>query len=152
MNAKSRRQELIKTLLRTEVITDQEALRKALHMRGVKATQATLSRDFADLGVRRILTPSGKSRYVVPAAVPQEELPSTKQEQASSKVVGIEFSGRFLIIKTRPAGALLLAQEIDAQNLPLIAGTIAGYDTILIIPREECQKEDLLFMLQPLLK
>lgn len=153
MNSKLQRQELIRTLLRTELIVDQDALRKALQARGVKVTQATLSRDFADLGVKRVVTPSGKPRYMIPVvSVEEESNASVRRQKNVSVVVGVEFSGRFLILKTRPACALRLAQEIDAQEIPLIAGTIAGYDTILIIPRENCEREDLMFILQPLLK
>lgn len=153
MNAKLQRQELVKTLLRTEFISDQDGLRKALQKRGVKATQATLSRDFAELGVKRVITPSGKGRYVIPVeTICQEELTSTHVSKGVSLVTGIEFAGRFLVVKTRPACALQLAQAIDVADIPLIAGTIAGYDTILVIPRENCQREDLMFMLQPLLK
>lgn len=152
MNAKTKRQELVANLLRTEAISDQACLRKALQVRGIKVTQATLSRDFAELGVKRVVTPSGRFRYVIPVVAPMEEEAKRSKSQHESRVIGVEFSGRLLLLKTRPACALSLAQEIDHQNIPIIAGTIAGYDTILVIPREGSQREDLLHILQPLLQ
>lgn len=152
MGAKQQRQELISTLLRTEVISDQEGLRKALHARGMKSTQATLSRDFAELGVRRINTPSGKPRYVIPMDVSPKKEETHPKEHVPGRVTEVEFSGRFLVLKTAPACALSLAMEIDRQNSPLIAGTIAGHDTILVIPRDGCEREDLMHVLQNLLK
>src|SRR3954463_12520445 len=48
---KSRRQSAILELVDVEAITSQEQLRERLRLRGIEATQATLSRDIRDLGL-----------------------------------------------------------------------------------------------------
>ena len=48
---KSRRQAAILELVEGEAITSQEQLRERLRIRGIEATQATLSRDIRDLGL-----------------------------------------------------------------------------------------------------
>ena len=48
----------------------------------------------------------------------------------------MEFSGQLAVLKTRSGYAGGIAAEIDSRATEAILGTIAGDDTILIIPRE----------------
>ena len=56
----------------------------------------------------------------------------------------IEFSGNLAVIKTRPGYAMGIASDIDTNAPQEILGTIAGDDTILIIPREGFSRESVL--------
>ena len=53
----------------------------------------------------------------------------------------IEFSGNLAVIKTRPGYAMGIASDIDTHASHEILGTIAGDDTILIIPREGISRD-----------
>ena len=64
MSAKLKRQILIKEILNNRSINSQEVLGKILKSEGINVTQATLSRDFAELGVVRSFTDNGV-RYQV---------------------------------------------------------------------------------------
>ena len=151
MMSKTNRQSLLTTLLRAGLYSDQQSLCDALRARGCKVTQATLSRDLEDLGVRKVRKPNGKDCYVLPMKLENDVLVEEQTQQTSRKALSLEFSGRMGLIKTRPALAQALAMEIDAQNSEIILGTIAGYDTVLVIPRDGYDKEALAHYLQAFL-
>lgn len=151
MMSKANRQSLLATLLRAGLYSDQQSLCDALRSRGCKVTQATISRDLEDLGVRKVRKPNGKDCYVLPMKLEDDVLVEEQTQQTSRKALSLEFSGRMGLIKTRPALAQALAMEIDAQNSEIILGTIAGYDTVLVIPRDGYDKEALAHYLQAFL-
>ncbi len=151
MMSKTNRQSLLTTLLRAGLYSDQQSLCDALRARGCKVTQATISRDLEDLGVRKVRKPNGKDCYVLPMKLENDVLVEEQTQQTSRKALSLEFSGRMGLIKTRPALAQALAMEIDAQNSEIILGTIAGYDTVLVIPRDGYDKEALAHYLQAFL-
>ena len=64
---KSKRQEEILALIQEQNIETQNQLIEALRKRGVKSTQATLSRDIRELRLVKELSPDGGYRYTVPA-------------------------------------------------------------------------------------
>lgn len=151
MMSKTNRQSLLTTLLRAGLYSDQQSLCDALRARGCKVTQATISRDLEYLGVRKVRKPNGKDCYVLPMKLENDVLVEEQTQQTSRKALSLEFSGRMGLIKTRPALAQALAMEIDAQNSEIILGTIAGYDTVLVIPRDGYDKEALAHYLQAFL-
>jgi transcriptional regulator of arginine metabolism len=73
--------------------------------------------------------------------MPETTPVTTASETKEPDRLKIEFSGDLAIIKTLPGYAMAIAFEIDQQNPQEIAGTIAGDDTILVIPREGYSRE-----------
>ena len=129
---KTERQRIVRNLISKESIQSQEELQAKVAELGVKATQATLSRDLRELGVVKKHVP-GKGYAYVPA----EDDSSRKGDSAVAKgIASIEFSGLFCVIKTRPGYANFVAALIDAGNLNEIAGTIAGDDTVMMVVRQ----------------
>lgn len=118
-------------ILQTEEIGNQEELLKRLSDEGFSATQATLSRDLRSLKIVKIHNANGN--YVYQSA--------GKKPETKKKPFQIEFSGNLAVIKTRPGYAMGLASDIDNQTPEEILGTIAGDDTILVIPREGYSRE-----------
>lgn len=149
MKSKKQRQDMIAVIVRTQDIRDQAALVKALHARGVAVTQATLSRDLQDLGIKKVNTPRGRQKYMIPlkSELADEPIEETRPKR-NGKVLGMEFVGILSVLKTRPGYAAALANEIDSCNSELIAGTIAGYDTVLVMARQDCDREALAHFLQ----
>ena len=132
---KDNRQQIITHIIQNEVIRNQEDLIKSLAGKGIIVTQATLSRDIKELKIVKKHDENNLYVYSLP------EPASTMQESNDSEVLTTEFSGNFAVIKTRPGYAMAIAFEIDKHNPREIAGTIAGDDTILIIPREGFTRE-----------
>jgi len=132
---KDKRQQIITHIIQNEVVRNQDDLIKSLAGKGIIVTQATLSRDIKELRIVKKHDENNLYVYSLP------EQASMMQESNDSEVLTTEFSGNFAVIKTRPGYAMAIAFEIDKHNPREIAGTIAGDDTILIIPREGFTRE-----------
>jgi transcriptional regulator of arginine metabolism len=132
---KSRRQQAILSLVERERLASQEEIRSRLRSLGLEATQSTISRDVDELGLARVHDPGGL-RYVVPghgdAQPPAAMLRRALDEFALSFVRG---AGELLVIRTPPGAANALAEALDRADLSQVAGTIAGDNTILVVPR-----------------
>lgn len=116
------RQDAIREIVRTEDVRTQRVLVDELKARGFDCTQATASRDIADMGLRKL--PEGM--YVL-----AEDL--HLQRMVSELVVGVQRTENLVIIKAQPGTALGIAAAIDAAELPDVLGSLAGNDTILVI-------------------
>ena len=132
MSVKKQRLSTIENIVRTEVIRSQDDLQRSLIDNGFEVTQATLSRDIRQLKIVKTHDSEGLYVYNLPDMTTQEpRLPTALFGESV-----VEFSGNLAVIKTRPGYAMGLASDID-DNAPVeILGTIAGDDTILVIPRE----------------
>ena len=134
--AKSKRQQAILSIVARERLGSQDEIRARLAGLGLEATQSTISRDVEELGLARIHDPDGL-RYVVPGQAdvtrPASGLRRALDEFALSFTHG---AGELLLIRTSPGAANALAEAMDRASLAPVAGTIAGDDTILVIPTE----------------
>ena len=134
---KEHRLQIITRIINNEVIRSQDDLAKSLAEKGIYVTQATLSRDMKEL--RLVKKHDANNLYVY--ALPETTPTTTASETNESNRLRIEFSGNLAILKTLPGYAMAIAFEIDKNNPQEIAGTIAGDDTILVIPREGYSRE-----------
>jgi transcriptional regulator of arginine metabolism len=132
MSGKQQRISVIENIMRTEVIRSQDDLQKSLSNKGFEVTQATLSRDMKQLKIVRAHDGDDRHVYMLPEMTLQEpRLPGALPGKSP-----VEFSGNLAVIKTRPGYAMGIASDIDGHAPDEILGTIAGDDTILVIPRE----------------
>jgi transcriptional regulator of arginine metabolism len=140
MNEKKQRLTIIENIIRTEVVRSQDDLQKSLRDKGFDVTQATLSRDIKRLKIVKIHDDEDGYVYVLPdMAMPEPHIPTVLPEKPVSALLEksiVEFSGNLAVIKTRPGYAMGIASEIDRHAPEEILGTIAGDDTILVIPCE----------------
>jgi len=116
-------------------IASQEVLLKKLAGKGIKCTQATLSRDLRLLGTGRISDGRGGYVYSLPESAKNPSLRPGKQ-QLLPVILDIVDAKGLLVVKTLPGNASSTAYYIDNASRYEIAGTIAGDDTILVIPRD----------------
>lgn len=133
---KAKRQQVILSLVSRERLASQDEIRARLAALGLPATQSTISRDVEELGLARVHDQQGV-RYLVPgegpSPVPAALLRHALQEFALSFARG---AGQLLLIRTPPGAAAALGEAIDRAALGEIAGTIAGDNTVLVVPRE----------------
>lgn len=129
------RQGIIRELVERESITSQEQLRARLRDRGIDVTQATLSRDIRELGlVKR--TADGAYRPAGAAAAGNDgDAEEVLAKDTAELLRRQEVVGHMIVLRTDPGQAQSLAIAIDRANVPDVAGTIAGDDTILVICR-----------------
>ena len=126
INAKSARQSLIKKLLRQKRIATQHELVATLRAEGVEATQATLSRDLAELGVLRVSRPEGAVYEL--EAVSAQATPQLKE--LGENIVSLADNEALVVLRTRPGMASAVALAIDNARLAECLGTLAGDDTL----------------------
>jgi len=132
---KTKRLLAIEKIIREARITTQEELLRKLKGKGLNCTQATLSRNLRQLGVGRVPDGSGGYRYSLPDSGRIMSEAPVKINIVPLIEDIIEARG-MMIIKTIPGNANNTALFIDNAGRYEIAGTIAGDDTILLIPRD----------------
>jgi len=137
------RQSKILEIIKNKEIETQEELTEELRKAGLEATQSTVSRDIKELGLIKVLTPTGKYKYSAmdkDMASPVDRL----LRVFSEAVLSIDYTGNLIVLKTLQGSAQVTAAAVDAMNWPGILGTIAGDDTLLIIARNEKTVETLI--------
>ena len=130
------RQDAIREIVRTADVRTQRMLVDELKACGFDCTQATVSRDIADMGLHKL--PEGM--YVL-----AEDL--HLQRMVSELVIGVQRTENLVIIKAQPGTALVIAAAIDAAELPDVLGSLAGNDTILVITRTASDGEQFELMI-----
>ena len=128
----ARRRQLLAQLLKSGRFSTQEALLEALRAEGLDATQATLSRDLARLGARRVAVPGGGTRYEL-----ADELRRDGLEALRGLVASVGSNGSLVVVRTHPGSAPAVARAIDLAEERDVLGTVAGDDTIFVAPARE---------------
>jgi transcriptional regulator of arginine metabolism len=132
---KSRRQAIILEVIDKEALHSQEELRRRLRHRGFDTTQATISRDIADLGLVKRAGDGAYQRPGMEATSP--ELARTALERAASSFLRrVERVQQLIVLRTGRGQAQALAEALDRAQLNESVGSIAGDDTVLIIARD----------------
>ncbi len=126
---KQSRQMKIKEILHNHDVGNQNDLIRLLDKAGFEVAQATLSRDCAELGVVRSRTHSG-FRLVLPEDSPGQIIKGL----VGMEVQSITANETAIVVKTLPGRAHGVGSFLDQLKNPSILGTIAGDDTVLVIP------------------
>lgn len=134
---KNRRHEIILEIISGQSVATQEQLIQLLAERGVKTTQATLSRDIQQLSLIKQRDENGMYRYALPAAAAIEK---SLFEEA---VVSVDYAMNTIVLKCRAGMAQGTCAAIDSVNHQGVVGTIAGDDTIFILVRSEADAKKL---------
>ena len=134
---KELRQQQICRIVERRPIRTQHELATALREHGFRATQATVSRDIAEMGLRKALR-DGLSVYVLPAETPPApaEAAGAAEERLrhllANMPVQIRPAGLLVVVRTVPGSAHAIAAALDRIGWPEVAGSIAGDDTLFI--------------------
>jgi transcriptional regulator of arginine metabolism len=130
---KQLRQQQIRDLVEQRTIRTQHELAAALGERGLGVTQATVSRDVAELGLVKLVR-DGVPAYALPPRVGQLEVSSEERLAKLLRDLPIELreAGLLLVVRTIPGSAHAIAAALDRSQWPEMAGSIAGDDTLFI--------------------
>ena len=139
---KFERQGTVLRLVRERELSTQTEVAEALHQLGIHAVQATVSRDIAQLGLVKVRNSEGRLVYALPGA---EDLNRLSELAAALRrwTVSLSATGNLVILKTPSGHANALARAVDVADLPDIAGTVAGDDTIFVAARDGLSGADL---------
>ena len=122
------RRSQILDLLKAEPVADQAELRRKLTQRGIRVTQATVSRDIRELGVAKTREGYRLPEVAELVAPPQPTLPVILKEFLR----GVRQASNLVIVKTHPGNAHTVAMALDLADWREIVGTVAGDDTIFV--------------------
>jgi transcriptional regulator of arginine metabolism len=132
MRKRLERQDAIRSIVRDERVRTQRALVDLLKKRGFVCTQATVSRDITEMGLKKL--PEGV--YVL-----AEDL--HLQRMVADLVTDVKYTDNLAIVKASTGTAPGVAAALDAAELDGILGSIAGDDTILVITNGAADAEKL---------
>lgn len=121
------RRNQILELLHHETVATQEELRRKLGRRGIRVTQATVSRDIEELGL--VKTREGYRLPDAPEPAPPQPTLSMVLKEFVREVCQ---ASNLVIVKTHPGNAHTVGVVLDAEQWPEVAGTVAGDDTIFV--------------------
>ena len=136
------RQGMILRLVEQQPLSTQSEVAEALHAVGIDAVQATVSRDISQLGLVKVRNAEGRLVYALRGA---GDLRRLEELRAGLRRWALRFTpgGGLLVIGTPRGFAAALADAIDAADLPEVAGTIAGDNTVFVAARDGFTGSDL---------
>ena len=123
----------IKEIINSKPIANQDVLRLELKRRKCAVTQATLSRDLTELGVSRVMSADGPRYSLQPGATEVQAL----KPVVGTQVLSIQGNESLIVIKTLPGCANIVGEFLDIQPHPEIIGTVAGDNTLLVVPSSQ---------------
>ena len=148
---KTVRQVAILDIIEKQDVETQEELAEALRVRGIKVTQATVSRDIKELRLLKVLSENGGYKY---ATVERAERGMSERfiRILAESMMSIDSAANMIVIKTITGSAQAAAEAIDSLKWQEILGTIAGDNTILVIARSEDTVDSVVGRIQALIK
>ena len=133
---KEKRQAEIVKIISEQTVETQEQLLTQLYLRGIKATQATISRDIKELHLVKEPMGNGSYRYVLVSGR------TTSKNQAGrlrnifkEGVISCDVAQNILVVKTMPGLASAAGAALDGMDIPGFVGSLAGDDTVILIMR-----------------
>ena len=131
---KTVRQVAILDIIEKQEIETQEELASALNARGIRVTQATVSRDIKELRLLKVLTPSGKYKYATGDQA-DNNLTDRFIRMLAESLLSVSSANNLIVVKTLSGSANVAAEALDSMHWPEVLGTLAGDNTVLLIIR-----------------
>lgn len=104
-------------------------------------TQSTLSRDLKFMQVAKVPNKEKGYVYVLPNSNLADHQISTN---ITDNITNIAFSGNLCVITTKPGYASAISVPIDSKGIPEILGSIAGDNNIILVLKENCNRDRLM--------
>ena len=133
---KSQRQAKIIEIISNTNVETQEQLLAALQDAGFHSTQATISRDIKELRIVKELTSFGTYRYTAATSEVSGTFSSKLNTIFRQCITRYDYAMNMVVIHTLPGLASAAASAVDAMNMSVVVGTLAGDDTVFIVMRD----------------
>jgi len=129
---------MMSELVARQPIASQQEFARLLAERGFVVTQATVSRDIAELRLVKVVR-ADRYVYASPddiAAQPQVSDAALERLLSDLPIV-VRRSGLTLLLVSTPGTAAVIAEAIDHSSLHEQEGTLAGDNTVLVLFADE---------------
>ena len=123
-------------IITEESIETQEQLLERLQQRGIKSTQATISRDIKELHLVKEPAGQGRYRYAVSAHRTKLNFADRLRTILRESLLSADYAQNIVVIKTMPGLAQGAASALDGMQITNMVGSLAGDDTVMIIMRD----------------
>ncbi len=134
---KTQRQAKIMEIISNKNVETQEQLLAELLEAGFHSTQATISRDIKELRVVKELTSFGTYRYTTASDEVSNTFSSKLNAIFKECITSYDYAQNLIVLRTLPGLASAAASAIDAMNMSVVVGSIAGDDTVMIVMRDQ---------------
>ena len=145
------RQSIIMEIISEKDIETQNQLLEELAARGVKSTQATLSRDIRDMRLVKELGPNGNYRYAAASKPSTAALDIKLRNIFKECVLSYDIAQNILVVRTLPGLASGACSALDGMEIDGLVGTLAGDDTAFIAMRDNASAQALYHEIESLL-
>lgn len=125
----------IKLALETQRFYTQSELLEYLNQKGLEYTQGGISRVLKKMRIIKKSDELGKSYYSLP-------------DEFSNSIMMVENNDHLVLIKVKPGQGMYYATQVDHWGIEQVLGTLAGDDTILVIPKSGVSPEILKKIIQ----
>ena len=123
---------LLEIIQKGEAHTQQDMC-TALLKRGFEVNQTKVSRLLPKIGAIRVKDSAGKLTY----HIDQEQMPPQHNKLIAELILEFKANGYMIVVATQPGAAGMVARLLDFNKKALkIIGTLAGDDTIFIVPQD----------------
>lgn len=133
---KNQRQAKIMEIISNKNVETQEQLLQELHNAGFRSTQATISRDIKELRIVKELTSFGTYRYSASTNEVGGSFSNKLNTIFRECITSFDYAQNIIVIRTLPGLASAAASAVDAMNLSVVVGTLAGDDTVFLVMRD----------------
>lgn len=149
---KARRQAEILAIIQEYDIETQDQLLEKLRERGMKSTQATISRDIKELHLVKELTGSSSYKYAVSQKNTSLNVAGRLNNVFRESVTSFDYAQNIVVLRTMPGLAMAACAALDGMHLPNVVGSLAGDDTAILIMRTTKDAETLCGELKKMLQ
>ena len=133
---KSQRQAKIMEIISNRNVETQEQLLQQLNDAGFRSTQATISRDIKERRIVKELTSFGTYRYTTASSEVGGTFSNKLNTIFRECITSFDYAQNMIVIRTLPGLASAAASAVDAMNLSVVLGTLAGDDTVFVVMRD----------------
>lgn len=150
--SRAERERRICEIIAQQPVETQEDLVNLLRRQGLTVTQATVSRDIKRLGLVKVPWADGRSRYAAPERPSPADVLRRLQHAATEYVLSVDAGEDLVVVRTLTGRANAVAAAIDEMQWEDVVGTVAGDDTILVVPRRRALRDRVLARLRRLVE
>ena len=138
---KNDRQNQLLQIISEEIIETQEQLLERLQAKGIKSTQATISRDIKELHLIKEPAGQGKYRYAVSAHRTKLNFADKLRTIFHESITSVDCAQNIVVFKTLAGLAGGACEALDHMDVNGMVGTLAGENTVFVVMKDNACAE-----------
>ena len=138
---KNDRQNQLLQIISEEIIETQEQLLERLQAKGIKSTQATISRDIKELHLIKEPAGQGRYRYAVSAHRTKLNFADKLRTIFHESITSVDCAQNIVVFKTLGGLAGGACEALDHMDVNGMVGTLAGENTVFVVMKDNASAE-----------